>query len=188
MARGLRCVVVLAGLLAVACAGPARTPPPTAPAVDLARYAGTWYEIARLPAFFQRDCVASWAQYTLRPSGIVDVTNGCRTRDGRERRVDGEARVVEAGRNARLLVRFDTWFAFLMPAPRDGNYRILDVTPDYDAAIAGTLDRGYLWLLARTPHPAPEHYAAMVERARSLGFAVDRLVRDDWSGGRAPAR
>ena len=180
MSRLGRIALVCCSVLAVTCAGPPRVPLPTAPAVDLARYAGTWYEIARLPAFFQRDCVASRAEYTLLASGTVGVTNSCRTRDGTERSIRGEAEVVDHASNARLLVRFDTWFSIFVPAPRGGNYWILDVAPDYGTAIVGTPDRGYLWLLARTPDVEPGRWAAMVERARALGFDVDRLVRGYW--------
>jgi apolipoprotein D and lipocalin family protein len=179
-------IAIVCSLLAVACAGPPRVPLTTAATVDLARYAGTWYEIARLPAFFQRDCVASRAEYTVLASGKVGVTNRCRTRDGDERSIRGEAEVVDRTTHARLLVRFDTWFAFLMPAPRTGNYWILDVAADYQTALVGTPDFRHLWLLARTPEIGPERYPAMVARARNLGFPVERLVRDEWPA-RPPA-
>jgi len=169
----------LAPLAAVilGCTTPAPHPPlETVPRVDLQRYAGTWHEIARLPAFFQRDCVESRAEYALLPSGRVGVTNRCRTRDGRERSIAGHADPVDPT-NARLRVRFDTWFAVFIPVPRDGNYWILDLAPDYGTAIVGTPDRRYLWLLARSPDLDDAAFAAMVERARALGFPVERLVR-----------
>lgn len=180
-------IALACGLLASACAGPPRVPLPTTAPVDLARYAGTWYEIARLPAFFQRDCIASRAEYTLLGPGRLGVTNRCRTRDGGERSVRGEAEVLDRTTNARLLVRFDTWFAFLMPAPRAGNYWILDVAADYQAAMVGTPDRDHLWFLVRTPEIAPERYPAMAARARDLGFPVDRLVRDEWPARETPS-
>jgi apolipoprotein D and lipocalin family protein len=174
-------------VLAAACMSPPRMPPDITGAVDLGRYAGTWYEIARLPAFFQRDCVASRAEYTPLPSGKLGVVNTCRTRDGSERSVRGEAEVVDHTTNARLLVRFDIWLSALMPAPRTGNYWILDVAADYQAALVGTPDRRHLWLLVRSPAIAAERFPAMAARARDLGYPVDRLVHDEWPAATAPA-
>jgi apolipoprotein D and lipocalin family protein len=167
-------------LLASACAGTPHVPPPPS-YVDLSHYVGTWYEIARLPARFQSDCVASRAEYTLLSSGKIGVTNTCRMRDGRERTVRGEAEVLDRTTNARLLVRFDTWLAFFMPAPSAGNYWILDVAADYQSAMVASPDRSHLWLLARSPEDGVERYPGMVARAREMGFPVERLVRDQWS-------
>lgn len=172
-------------LFAGACAHTPRVPAPMT-AVDLNRYAGSWYEIARLPAYFQRDCVASRAEYTLLPSGRIGVTNSCRTRDGAERRITGEAEVVDRTTNARLLVHFDTWFGAFMPAPSTGNYWILDVAADYRTAIVASPDRGHLWLLARDPADGGERFPGMVARAREMGFPVDRLVRDEWPAASVP--
>jgi apolipoprotein D and lipocalin family protein len=159
-------------------------PPPSY--VDLSSWVGTWYELARLPVRSERDCVASRADYALLGSGRLGVTNICRTRAGVERSVRGEAEVVDRTTNARLLVRFDTWFAPFMPAPRAGNYWILDVAADYQAAIVGTPDRDHLWFLVRAPEIAPERYPAMAARARDMGFPVERLVRDEWPAREPP--
>ncbi len=166
-------------ILAAACTGTPRVPPPPS-YVDLPSYVGTWYEIARLPAHFQSDCVASRAEYALLPSGKIGVTDVCRTRDGRERSIRGEAEVVDRTTNARLLVRFDTWFAFFMPAPSTGNYWILDVAADYQSALVASPDRSHLWLLARSPEDGVERLPGMVARAREMGFPVEKLVRDEW--------
>jgi apolipoprotein D and lipocalin family protein len=178
--------LLAAVLLASACTRTPRVPIPMMP-VDLAGYTGTWYEIARLPAFFQRDCVASRAEYALLPSGKIGVTNSCRTRNGAERSVRGEAEVVDRTTNARLLVRFDDWYSIFMPAPSAGNYWILDVAADYQTALVATPDRKHLWLLARSPEAGVERYPGMVARAREMGFPVEKLVRDDWSSRQAAA-
>ena len=173
-------LAAIGGLLAAVSCGPRRPPPPTVPALDLARYAGRWYEIARLPAVFQRRCVRSWAEYTPLAADRLAVVNSCETADGEQRSIRGEARVVDASSHAKLLVTFDTWFAWLLPRPRQGNYWVLALGAGYDTALVGTPDRRYLWILARTPRLAPEAETAMVERARALGFDVTRLVRDAW--------
>jgi apolipoprotein D and lipocalin family protein len=155
-------------------------PPPTVASVDLGRYSGRWYEVARLPAVFQRACVRSWADYTPRHPGLLGVINTCETANGERRSIHGEARVVDAASNARFLVTFDTWFAWLLPRPAEGNYWILALGPDYDAALVGTPDRRYLWLLARSPALAAGREHDLVGQAQRLGFDTRRLIRDAW--------
>ncbi|MEO8605760.1 MAG: lipocalin family protein, partial [bacterium] len=101
-----RYLAVLLALSLAACA--AHAPLATVSHVDLTRYAGTWYEIARLPNRFERGCVAVSATYTARPDGRIDVLNQCR-----EERLDGTldeahavARVVDDATNAKLAVQF----------------------------------------------------------------------------------
>ena len=101
-------------LIVTSCAGvnPKDTLP-TVPSVDLARYAGTWYEIARLPMWFQRHCVDSKAIYTSRSDGAVGVHNECVTDSGGVEQAEGVATVVDDKTNARLNVVFDNYFARL---------------------------------------------------------------------------
>lgn len=98
----LLCLILLSG-----CVGGGRErPPETVGEVDLARYQGTWYELARLPMFFQRDCLRSEAHYQLQANGKVAVTNRCETEDGEWQEAKGEAVPQQAGRTDRLWVRF----------------------------------------------------------------------------------
>src|SRR5687768_10962053 len=94
--RTVTLVTVAICLLLSACAGTGRRDVlPTVPSVDLARYAGVWYEIARLPMWFQRHCVSSKAVYTLRPDGAVGVHNECVTDRGGVDQAEGVATVVD---------------------------------------------------------------------------------------------
>src|SRR5512133_296277 len=94
-------------LLAMSLAAPDVRPVKPVAALDLQRYAGTWYEIARYPNFFQKSCAGDvTATYELRPDGRVGVLNRCRRADGTINQASGEARAVEGGGNARLKVRF----------------------------------------------------------------------------------
>jgi apolipoprotein D and lipocalin family protein len=145
--------------------------------VDLSRYAGTWYEIARLPMWFQRHCVDSKAIYSRRPDGAIDVHNECVTKSGGVERAKGVATVVDAETNARLTVTFDNWFARLFGSSRDGNYWILDLDPEYRTAMVGTPDRRYLWILSRTHQLDEATYQRLVERAQQLGYPVSELIR-----------
>ncbi len=175
--------LALLGWLVGGCAGTgSRADLPTVASVDLDRYAGTWYEIARLPMWFQRHCVDSKAVYTLRSDGRVGVHNECVTDDGGLATADAVATVVDAKTNARLMVVFDNWFARLFGSSREGNYWILDLDPEYRAALVGTPDRRYLWILARTPRIDDLTYQRLVQQARGFGYPVENLIRNQRPG------
>ena len=172
-------VTVLCALLS-ACAGPAALDPskapPTVARVELARYEGTWYEIARMPMWFQRNCLRSQATYGLLETGEVSVLNECDTGGGKDS-IRGRARVVDAKTNAKLEVRFDNWFSIFIPSQPYGNYWILYLDEDYRTVIVGTQDRENLWIMARTPAIDESQYAKLVGIARGLGFETDKLIK-----------
>ncbi len=173
----LSLVFVLAGLLGWGCATVPHEPPPTVASVDLVRYAGQWYEIARLPMWFQRHCLDSQARYTLLSDGRVGVHNECVTDGGDVQSAEGVAMVVDTGSRAKLSVVFDNWFARLVGSSRDGNYWILFLDQDYRTALVGTPDRRFLWILARVPRLDEAEYERLVDRARGLGYPVEELIR-----------
>ena len=165
-------------LLLAGCASTAhRDTLPTVSSVDLARYAGTWYEMARLPMWFQRHCVDSKAIYTSRSDGSVGVHNECVTDSGGVEQAEGVATVVDKTTNARLTVVFDNFFARLFGSSREGNYWILALDPEYRTAMVGTPDRRFLWILSRTPQLEDGIYQRLVEQAKQLGFPVSDLIR-----------
>lgn len=151
----------------------ADTHPPleVVPSVDLNRYAGTWYEIARLPNSFQRDCAGNTtATYTLRPGGEIAVRNECRKADGRRKSAQGTARVAGAkDPNAKLKVTF-FW-------PFRGDYWIVDLDPEYRWAVVGEPSRRYLWILSREPRLDAALYEQIVQRAKQRGFDTGRLLK-----------
>ena len=172
--------LALAGLCLTleACAGvDSRGDLPTVASVDLSRYVGTWYEIARLPMWFQRHCVDSKAVYSSRPDGAVGVHNECVTNTGKVEQAEGVATVVDTKTNARLTVVFDNWFARLVGSSRDGNYWILDLDPEYRTAMIGSPDRRYLWILSRATQLDEATYRRLVERAQQLGYPVSDLIQ-----------
>jgi apolipoprotein D and lipocalin family protein len=155
---------------------------PTQDWVDLDRYAGRWYEIARLPNRFQEQCVGDVAaSYTLRPDGRVTVVNECRRRDGTLTRAEGVARRAEAkGPASRLKVRFAPVFLSFLPFVW-GDYWIVELDRDYRYAVVGDPSRKYLWILSRRPEMDEDTYASLVDRARGLGFDASRLLRTPQS-------
>jgi apolipoprotein D and lipocalin family protein len=152
---------------------PAAPPLEVVPSVDLSRYVGTWYEIAKYPNRFQRGCVGATAEYTLAPDGKrVEVVNRCREIDsGKEKSIRGKARVVDPATNAKLSVTF-FW-------PFSGDYWILAVGEEYEYAVVGTPDRKYLWFLARTPAIGDDLYSRLVDLARERGFDPARIERTE---------
>jgi apolipoprotein D and lipocalin family protein len=152
--------------------------PVTTKVVDLSRYAGRWFEIARLPLFFQKANESAIAEYGSNPDGTVSVHNIAVRPDGSQHDIRGYAKVLNPPENTKLAVRFHTWFGPLIPMPKAGNYWILHVDERYQEAIVGTPDRKHLWLLARTATISDERYAALVARAKQLGFDVSRIIKD----------
>lgn len=138
--------------------------------VDLARYAGRWYEIARLPNRFQKKCADSvTADYALRADGKVDVVNRCRKKSGEFTSAKGKARIVDKKTNAKLKVTF-FW-------PFSGDYWILDLGPNYEYAVVGDPSRKYLWILSRTPAIDETLYQQLLAKMAARGFQTDRMIR-----------
>ncbi len=185
-ARRLHAALFLLGLgvTLTSCSSPRgnTSPPATAKAVDLARYTGRWHEIARLPTSFQKAGDAAIAEYGSNPDGTISVHNIAIRPDGSQKDIRGYAKVLNPPANTKLAVRFNTWFGPLIPVPKEGNYWVLYVDSQYREAIVGTSDRRYLWFLARTPTIPATNYAALVARAKGLGFDVSRLVKDPQPG------
>ena len=141
------------------------------PSVDLARYAGKWYEIARLPNRFQRHCASdTTAGYTLRPDGKIAVVNQCRQSDGRMKAANGTARRAGAKEpSTKLKVTF-FW-------PFSGNYWIIDLDPDYRWAVVGEPSRKFLWVLSREPRLDAAIYDQILDRAKKQGYDVGPLIK-----------
>lgn len=172
--------VTAAGLLAAGiCAGIgcAASGPPldVVDYVDLERYAGLWYEIARYPAGFQEGCVGVTAEYRLREDGRVDVINRCleESFDGPERSVEGVARVVDEQTNAQLKVTF-IW-------PFEGDYYVIDLDEDYQWAVVGEPSREYLWILSRTPTMDEDLYQTLLSRLPEKQYDPAKLQRTPQS-------
>ena len=155
----------------------ANTPLATVPSVDLARYMGRWYEVARFPNRFQKDCSgAATADYALQPGGRVQVTNRCPLADGKTDEAVGEARRIGAAGSARLEVRFaPAWLSWLPMVW--GDYWVIDLDPAYTLAVVSEPERKFLWVLARQPQVEAATWDALMVRLRAQGFDLSRLQR-----------
>ena len=154
------------------------TPPRPAVAVDLRKYAGTYYEIARFPNGFQKQCSGDvTASYAIRSDQRIDVVNRCRKPDGAIDEARGVAKPAgHDGSNGRLKVRFAPGWLSIFPRVW-GDYWILGVGPDYSYAVVGDPARNYLWILSRLARMPEMQYRQALEIARSNGYDVATLVK-----------
>ena len=133
--------------------------------VDLARYAGIWHEIAKIPNRFQKQCARdTLAQYTLRPDGRIDVVNQCIKRNGSVDQARGIAKVVDAETGAKLKVSLVSLLGW---RPFWGDYWIVGLDPNYRWAVVGAPNRKYGWILARSKTLDPntlQTIATIIER------------------------
>lgn len=156
----------------------------TVGAVDLSRYVGDWYEVARFPNRFEAKCATDvMARYRRQDGDTVEVTNSCRKADGTVTIAKGVARIVDTSSNAKLKVRFAPAFLSFIPMVW-GDYWILGLGPEYRWAVVGSPDRKYLWVLSRTPGMDDREFAQAVDRARANGFDVSRLEKTKQTGQR----
>jgi apolipoprotein D and lipocalin family protein len=144
-----------------------KRPLETVGSVDLAKYAGTWHEIASFPSSFQKGCNCTTATYTVMDDH-VKVENQC-YRDGKWDGITGKAFTVEGSGNAKLQVQF-FW-------PFKGDYQIIALADDYSYALVGHPNREYLWVLSRSPELDSTIYGQLLKRAADLGFDVNQLVK-----------
>ncbi len=142
----------------------------TVPSVDLARYAGRWFEIYRLPNGFEdSSCGTVTADYAPRADGLIQVVNTCVKADGSFDRSRGVARVVDPASRSRLEVSFFR--------PFWGSYWIIELSDDYTWAMVAEPAGKYLWLLARSP-TLPEAVDTHVrKRMTELGYPIDKLIK-----------
>ena len=138
--------------------------------LDLARYAGRWYEIARYPTSFQRGLVGVTAEYSVRKDGKLKVLNGGfkGTLGGKRSESTGKAWAPDPEHPERLKVQF-FW-------PFKGDYWVIDLDPDYQWAMVGERSRNYLWILSRTPELSDETVEALMDSATALGYRTDLLT------------
>ena len=145
--------------------------------LDTSRYMGTWYEIAKLPNWFQRRCTqGTQAHYKILGPNQIEVTNKCSTATGEEIKAVGVARPNGSGQAAQLEVRFaPDWTAWLPMVW--GAYWVLDLDPDYQLAAVGDPTRSYLWILSRTPAVSASPYEGLLQRLKLMGFDLSKLEK-----------
>jgi apolipoprotein D and lipocalin family protein len=140
--------------------------------VDVQKYMGTWFEIAKFPQWFENGLVGVTANYTLLPNGKVRVVNSGYNNDfnGKLKTAKGKAWIVDKKTNAKLKVSFFWPFA--------GDYWILELGKDYEYVVVGEKSRKYLWILSRTPQMEETIYNDLIKRAQEKGFDISKLEKN----------
>ena len=153
---------------------------PVQSGVDLNRYTGTWYEQARLPNRFQKECAGDvQADYALQSDSVISVTNQCRIADGSTKIAQGEARLspgADPRDPAKLQVRFAPAWTSWLPMVW-GDYWILRLDGDYRHSLVGTPDRQYLWVLSRDRQADQTVIDSLLRHAQTLGFPIAEVVK-----------
>jgi apolipoprotein D and lipocalin family protein len=160
----LAAVLSVAVLVGVA-PGCRSDPPLDVAPVELSRFQGKWYEIAKLPRPTQVGCENTTAFYRLRSAGELDITNEC-IHDGSLRSVSARAVVTDSAVPAKLSIDVGGFY---------GDYWIVEVGSQYEYAVVGHPTRDYLWILSRTPTLEHDALNGIVERAQQRQFDVSRL-------------
>lgn len=139
--------------------------------LDLNRYLGTWYEIARFPHSFEKNMVGVTATYSLRDDGKIRVLNqGYKnTLNGELSVAEGKAKIPDPSEPGKLKVSF-FWIFY-------GDYNVLELDENYQYVMIGSSSDKYFWILSRTPQMSPETYEMLLEKARKRGYNLDKLVK-----------
>lgn len=163
---------------------PAAAQPRPIASVDLQRYSGQWFEIARIPNTFQKACAGD-VRAEYRPVGRdgVLISNACRKADGQWFSLNARARLQDSS-GARWLVRPENRWLGWVPLLR-ADYWVVDLAEDYSHAAVSMAGTDYLWILSRRPLLDEAVYRQIVQRMARQGFPVERLQRTPAGGASA---
>ncbi len=164
----MRMLKMTLGLAVLWLALGAAAPEPQKP-IDLQKYTGHWYEVARLHNKIEEECVNAQVTYTPADDGGFNVLDSCIHAKGKPRLYRPMMKVLDPGTNAKFRL---TFFPFVWK-----DYWVLDYAPDNSWVVLGEPTGKYLWLFSRTPDLA-SHKAALVGRAKSLGYDTSKLIYD----------
>lgn len=169
--------VIFSLLISISASAQSKRELKTVDNVDLKRYTGKWFEIAKYPNKFQKQCVGNTtATYTIKENGRIEVRNECLLKDGNTETAIGEAKVDDKKTNSKLKVRFApgalSWLPFVW-----ANYWIIDLDKDYEYVAIGEPKRNYFWILSRKPTLGDATFQNILRRAEAMGFAPERVEK-----------
>jgi len=144
-----------------------KAPLDTVPNVDIEKYSGTWYEIARLPNSFEKGLKCVTATYSLKENGKIKVENRGVKADGKVSDIEGTAWQSDGEYPGRLKVRF-FW-------PFSGDYYIMKLADDYSYSLVGSPSWKFLWILSRSKSISDETKSELLQYAKDRGFAVENM-------------
>lgn len=141
---------------------------PTVKQVDIQKYKGTWYEVARFEHFFEKGCKNVTATYELENDKDIKVTNRCTMIEDDEKKEANGVAYAQDSTNSKLKVSFFR--------PFYGDYYIIDLNPDYSYALVGSPSREYLWILSRTKTISTKTKEKLIKKAQSLGYKTEKFI------------
>lgn len=164
----LLCVIPLVGI--TACSSGSSKIFKTVPELDLERFSGQWYEVARFDHWFERDLVGCKANYSVHGDGTIEVENTGYKKNfqGHFKKSTGKARRRNAEEPGKLEVAFFLGFY--------SDYNVLELATDYRYALIAGKNLDYLWILSRTPRLTPEDQDYLLHRARTHGFDTNKII------------
>ncbi len=138
--------------------------------VDLKRYSGQWFEIAKLPAKFQKQCIGNTTATfsTLKQDGEMEVLSRCLVKNGKTEEARGALKASD-GTNAKMKVSF--------PKFSSDEFWIIDLDSNYQYTAVGGANRDYLWILSRTPQIDDATYQQILRRIETMGFNPNKLIK-----------
>ena len=139
--------------------------------LNLNRYLGTWYEIARFPHSFEKNMVGVTATYSQRDNGKIRVLNEGfkKTLDGKKTRAEGKAKIPNKKEPGKLKVSFFLNFY--------ADYYVMELDENYQYAMIGSSSDKYFWILSRTPQMDAKTYEMLLEKARQRGYNLKKLIK-----------
>ncbi len=143
-------------------------PLPTVQKVDIQKYLGKWYEIARFEHYFEKDCKNVSANYSINEDSSIKVLNSCEDINSGEKKVAEGIAYADDPNNTRLKVSFFR--------PFYGDYWILELDDEYKYALVGEPSREYLWILSREKTIDKSLKDTLLKKAQSLGFDTSKLL------------
>jgi apolipoprotein D and lipocalin family protein len=153
----------------------------TVDAVDLQRYMGRWYEIARLPTYFERGCDNVFAEYSIAtPQSItekseirINVHNQCIC-NGKIKSIEGLARVIDTQTCSKLQVSFTPYLPWFLAG---GSYWILNLDQtNYSWVMVGNPQKTCLWIMSRNPYMDWVVYNYLINEAVAKGFDISKVM------------
>ncbi len=150
------------------------------PYVDIYRYLGTWYEIAKYPNEFQKNCVASKVNYSLWAEGaedVIRVDNQCLESDGKIVQSIGKAYIEDSVSNAELRIQF--FFKIINISWLQGRVWVVALDENYQYVAISDPTQNLLWILARTPSLEERTYTQILTQLNAQGFDLNRIVKNN---------
>lgn len=158
------CIAILATIFSISCMAQKVDNRPVG-ALNLDRYLGNWYEIARMDHGFERGVTYAKARYVLMDDGHISVINSG-LKNGKTKISQGKAKTTDTAGLLRV--------SFFGPFYSD--YRVLMLDDDYQFALVGSKSADYLWILSRTPQMAAPELQSVISEARRRGYDTDKLI------------